>query len=115
MSNYPGLNIRDPSLLVRFLDNRVTNAFKDHFEQNPLFLNQSLPLFLFLREEIEAHLVSYNEMSSKPVDLVCFLYMPLGSDSWDGWYSWDDTGQLPTRILGVSLVSHRKAKKWLEH
>ncbi|CAK9112546.1 Dynein axonemal heavy chain 1 (Axonemal beta dynein heavy chain 1) (Ciliary dynein heavy chain 1) (Heat shock regulated protein 1) (HSRF-1) (hDHC7) [Durusdinium trenchii] len=26
-------------------------------------------------QEIEAHLVSYNEMSSKPMDLVCFLYM----------------------------------------
>ena len=28
-------------------------------------------------QEIEAHLVSYNEMSSKPMDLVCFLYMLL--------------------------------------
>ncbi|CAL1138119.1 unnamed protein product [Cladocopium goreaui] len=28
-----------------------------------------------LQKEIEAHLVSYNEMSSKPMDLVCFLYM----------------------------------------
>lgn len=34
----------------------------------------------FDREEIESHLVSYNEMSSKPMDLVCFLYMPLGHD-----------------------------------
>lgn len=34
----------------------------------------------FDREEIEGHLVSYNEMSSKPMDLVCFLYMPLGHD-----------------------------------
>eukprot|EP00931_Biecheleriopsis_adriatica_P059470 TRINITY_DN3558_c0_g1_i1.p1 TRINITY_DN3558_c0_g1~~TRINITY_DN3558_c0_g1_i1.p1 ORF type:complete len:4293 (+),score=1112.20 TRINITY_DN3558_c0_g1_i1:173-13051(+) len=33
------------------------------------------PDVVVLQKEIEAHLVSYNEMSSKPMDLVCFLYM----------------------------------------
>jgi len=33
------------------------------------------PDVLQLQKEIEAHLVGYNEMSSKPMDLVCFLYM----------------------------------------
>jgi hypothetical protein len=55
-------------------------------------------------------------MSSKPMDLVCFLYMPLGSGiaGMAGIAGMTVTGQLPTGILGVSLVSHhRKPKKWL--
>eukprot|EP00913_Durusdinium_trenchii_P016902 g15890.t1 len=38
-------------------------------------MDAECPDVAVLQKEIEAHLVSYNEMSSKPMDLVCFLYM----------------------------------------
>ena len=33
------------------------------------------PDFHILQKQVETHVQAYNEMSSKPMDLVCFLYM----------------------------------------